>query len=263
MEDPTIQAQIEERDEKHTRIAKWLGAATVFVLGLSAWPRKSDAVVLQGAKMAPVAGIKNVANTWKNPATEGTLATVRAQTDKFTVDAAGNLYVQAATTMSSQLENASNVIINPATEDTLLLVKAQTNKLNFASSGALNTLGTAPTPSDVANVKNLAQSNVNPAELEMVQLWARIAKRLESQASFDINGNQRMAVDTFGASTDITTGVGNTTATTLLVALASDAGVPVTGVNTPTSYNGWDRGMFIDVARLDYARGIRTSLSFS
>lgn len=67
---------------KHKRdFLKVLGVAGLGIAGTALFPKKADALILGGTPTSSVVGVKNVANTRVNPATEETLDEVLKTTD--------------------------------------------------------------------------------------------------------------------------------------------------------------------------------------
>ena len=260
-----IEEKIEERDESKRTFLKVAGLLGVGVVASSVLPKKAEAYVLGGAPAATVVGVKNSTNVRVNPATEDTLDLVQAQTAKMTFDGSSNLYVQAATNFSSQLENASSVVINPATEDSLAAIKAQTNKLSFDGSNNLLTSSTSGGGTGgTVSVQDTTSTQINPATEDSLILLRRMVKLMESQAAVDSSNRQRVTLDALGPSTPITTTVpvsgtvtvSSITAGTVTVANASLA-------TTVSTLAGQNDQMFQDGARAAYALGIRQNLVFS
>jgi hypothetical protein len=66
-------------DDKHRRLfLKLLVGAGVGVMTATLWPKKAEALVMGGAPVTSVVGVKNASNTTVNPATEDTLQMVLA-----------------------------------------------------------------------------------------------------------------------------------------------------------------------------------------
>lgn len=260
MEQDTPKKNVPERSS----YLKLLGIAGAFLLGLAILPKIARAVIMGGSPVSRVTGIRNAVGAMGNAATQETLALVEAKTAGLTYDE-GNLLVASSSTFASQVQNASNTTINPATQGTLNDIQTKTATLTFTGGTELNTTGAAPALASTVAVKDNRASIINPAQLETAMLWRRIVKLVESQAAADINIMQRMTIDSFSTNVDVDVdvGVGVTGVNTPLVAIASDAGNIVTGISTPTSFNGWNNRMFVDSARDTYARGIRTRLVFS
>jgi len=113
----------------------FLKVAGVAGLGLAAsalFPKGADAYVSGSTPTSNVVGVKNIANTKINPATEDTLVTlakettlgdIKTQSDKLTFDGSNNLLTKGAVTVS----NISNSQINPATEESLVNVGQSVN----------------------------------------------------------------------------------------------------------------------------------------
>ena len=250
-----LEEKIEERDESKRTFLKVAGLLGVGVVASSVLPKKAEAYVLGGAPAATVVGVKNASNTRVNPATEDTLGLVQGQTAKLTFDGSSNLYVQASTGFSSQLENASSVIINPATEDTLAAIKTQTNKLTFDGSNNLLTSSSGGGASGTVGVKDTTSTQVNPATDDSIILLRRMVKLMESQAAVDSSNRQRITLDSLGTGTAITNTVPVSGTVTATVTNAT-----ITSVGTLAGQNDQ---MFQDFARSAYATGIRQNLVFN
>lgn len=230
---------------------KALGILGLGIAGASMIPDKANALVMGGSPATSVVGVKNSSNTRIDPATDTTLSGVKTQTDKLTFDGSSNLYVQAATNFSSQLENASSVVINPATEDSLSAVKTQLNKLTFDGSNNLMTTGSGGSAS-VVGVKDTTNTQVNPATDDSIVYLRRIVKLMESQAVVDSANRQRVTIDSITGSLTLTTLTGITN--------ALPAGTNLMGGVT---IDGQGRQQFTEIARQAYNSGIRSNLIFS
>ena len=245
----------EERDEGKRTFLKVAGLLGVGVVASSVLPKKAEAYVLGGAPAATIVGVKNATNVRVNPATEESLATIKTQANKLTFDGSSNLYVQASTGFSSQLENASSVVINPATEESLAAIKTQTNKLTFDGSNNLLTSSNSSI-SGTVGLKDTTSTQVNPATDDSIILLRRMVKLMESQAAVDSSNRQRITLDSLGPATAITTTVPVSAFNTVTVGNASLA-------TTVSTLAGQNDQMFQDSARTAYALGIRQNLVFS
>lgn len=240
-------------DHKKRAFLKFAGLTGLSLLAYFTLPKQAEALVMGSTPTSNTVGIKNAANTRIDPATEGTVAGMKTQTDKLTFDGSNNLYVQAATGFSSQLENASSTIINPATEETLTTIKTQANKFTFDGSGNLLTAGGAA--ASVTGLKDTTGTQINPSTDDSIQYLRRIVKLMESQAVVDAGNRQRITLDSIGTGTAVTT--------TVPVSGTVTATVASTTITSLTSFNGWNQQMFQDPARTAYATGIRQNLTFS
>ena len=253
------QAQLDEQKRVFLRLA---GVAGLGVMAASILPKKADAYILGsggsggGGATSGVVGVKNASDVRIDPATETTLAAIKAQSDLLTFDSGSNpanLKVNiAAGTVG--VRNATDTRINPATEDTLALIKLQTSKLQFDVSN--NLLTSVGGTGNIVGVKDTSGTQVNPATDDSLVYLRRMVKLMESQATVDAGNRQRVVVDSFGS---VVTGVG-----------ASGAGVPRVTVSTDsafsttiTSFLGANDQAFQDVARNTYANGIRANLQFA
>lgn len=226
----------------------FLKVAGVAGLGLAAstlLPKSAEAYVTGSTPTSNVVGAKNASNVRINPATEDTLALIKAQSDLLTFDSGtnpANLKVNIAAG-DVGVVNVANTPINPATEDTLALIKAQADKLTFDTSNNLST---------VSGVKDSLENRINPAQDDSVILLRRIVKLMESQATVDSGNRQRITIDSLGTGTAVTTTIpvsGTVTATVSSAAISTMA--------------GQNQQMFQDVARNTYANGIRNNLIWS
>ena len=86
---------------------KGLGLAGLGVVATFLFPKKASALVLGGTPTSSVVGVKNVANTRINPATEETLDEVLKTTD-LTFDA-GSLQVKVTSLPPTSFSDAGNV----------------------------------------------------------------------------------------------------------------------------------------------------------
>lgn len=244
-----------EIDDKKRSFLKLAGVVGVGALATTILPKKASALVFGSTPTATSLGVKNASGTKINPATQETLAEIKASTDLLSFDAGSqpaNLKVKIADG-SVGVQNASAVVINPATEDTLALIKAQTNKLTF--DGSNNLLTSVGGSGNIVGLKDVSGATINPATDESLVYLRRMVKLMESQATVDASNRQRVVVDGFGATV---TGVGASGAGVPRVTVASDSAFSA----TITSLNGWGDAMFQDVARNTYANGIRTNISF-
>jgi hypothetical protein len=87
-----------------------------------------------------------------------------------------------------------------------------------------------------------------------------MVKLMESQATVNSEGTQKVIVDSFGATL---TGTGLSGDGVPLVTMASDLSATITGVTTPVTYVGYNGQMFQDRARDAFAKSIRSGLLFS
>ena len=260
-------------DKSKRNFLKLAGVVGLGVMASQMLPKSAEAYVMGGGAPS-VVGVKNSSNTRIDPATDESLATltstvatqttlaqVQTQTAKLTFDGSNNLYVQAASNFSSQLENASNTVINPATEDSLAAIKTQTNQLTFTG-GALVTTSSGGAAS-VVGVKDTTATQINPATEDSLVLLRRIAKIMESQASADSANRQRITIDSLGTSTAITNTIpvsGTVTATVSSTTITSiSAGTTNIG---SVNLDGQGHQMFQDFAKTAYATGIRNQLVF-
>lgn len=263
----------ESHDENRRAFIRTLGIAGLGVVGLTMLPKKASALVLGGAPSTAVVGLKDSSNNRLNPAkedgnlatlvstvaTQTTLAQVQTQTAKLLFDGSNNLYVQAASNFSSQLENASNTIINPATEDSLAVVKGQVNKFTFDGSGNLKTIGSGSSSvSGIVGVQDTTSTQVNPATDDSIVLLRRMVKIMESQASADSGNRQRITIDSLGPSTAVTTSVPVSGTLTVSSATLAASSATVGSV----LLDGQGHQMFQDLAKTAYATGIRNQLTF-
>ena len=259
-------------DEDKRKFLKLAGIAGAGLVASQFIPGKASALIMGSTPASTVVGLKDSTNTRIDPAKDATVSAlgttltgIKGQTDKFTFDGSNNLYVNAATGFSSQLENASSVVINPATEDTLALIKAQTNKLLFDISGNLLTTTSGGIASFVG-VRDTTNTQINPATDDAVVYLRRIVKLMESQAVVDSGNRQRITLDSIGANTAITTTLPVTVSGTVATTLASTT---VTSISAGTNIiggvtiDGQGRQMFTEAARQAYNSGIRSNLIFS
>ncbi len=86
---------------------KILGVAGLGIAGTALFPKKADALILGGTPTSSVVGVKNVANTRINPATEETLGTVLKTTD-LTFDT-GSLNVKVTSLPPSSFSDSAGV----------------------------------------------------------------------------------------------------------------------------------------------------------
>lgn len=239
-------------DDDRRTFLKIAGAAGLGVAAAALFPKNVDAYVTGSTPTSNVVGSKNASNTRINPATEDTLASVKAKTDLFTFDAGSNpanLKVNVAAGSLGVL-NVASAAINPATEDTLALMKAKTDQLTFDGSNNLLTATSGGT--SVVGLKDSVDNRINPAQDDSVILLRRIVKLMESQATVDAGNRQRITIDSLGTGTAITTTIpvsGTVTATVSSAAISTMA--------------GQNQQMFQDVARNAYANGIRQHLIFT
>lgn len=248
-----------ESDNKKRSFLKLAGVVGVGALATTLLPRKADALVF-GSNPGPTStGVKNASGTQINPATEDTLATIKAQTNLLTFDAGSNpanLKVNVAAIASGAdigIQNASNVTINPATQETLAAINAVTSQMQFTGGALLTSVGGT---GNIVGLKDTTSTQVNPATDDSLVYLRRMVKLMESQAAVDSSNRQRVTVDAFGA---VTTGTGVSGAGIPRVTVSSDSSI----TTTISTLNGWSDQMFQDPARNAYANGIRYNLVFS
>lgn len=246
-----------ESDSKKRSFLKLAGVVGVGAVAASLIPKRAEALVFGSTPTSGVVGMKNVLNLRVNPATEDTLASVKAQTDLLTFDgvSSANLKVNVAAG-DVGIMNAANAVINPATEETLALIKTQTNKLTFDGSNNLLTTSTGGSASIVA-VKDTTGTQINPSTDDSVVYLRRIVKLMESQAVVDSGNRQRITLDSIGTGTAITTTVPVSGTVTTSLAAGANA------IGSITAIDGYNHQMFQDFAKTAYATGIRNNLIFS
>lgn len=201
----------------------FLKVAGVAGLGLAAsalLPKQADAYVAGSTPTSNVVGIKNVANSKINPATEETLDTIakeetlsaiKSKSDKLTFDESNHLL--------TKVTNASNNAVNPATEESLANIGSQvdsqsiwmlrkiltllkplgmvtgggSNRLSVdinsgvitASLASSQTLGTVTTVTTVSSLTNLVNiGNVNSFSLMKDSARNAYANSIRSKLSF-------------------------------------------------------------------------------
>ncbi len=86
---------------------KGLGIAGLGVVAAILFPKKADALILGGTPTSSVVGVKNVANTRVNPATEETAATL-LKTSDLTFDT-GSLQVKVTSLPPNSFSDSGNV----------------------------------------------------------------------------------------------------------------------------------------------------------
>ena len=104
--------QVEElannvKDFNKRGFLKILGVAGLGLAGTALFPKKADALILGGTPTSSVVGVKNVANTRINPATEETLGTVLKKTD-LTFDT-GSLNVKVTSLPPTSYSDSGSV----------------------------------------------------------------------------------------------------------------------------------------------------------
>ena len=244
------------KDSDKRTFLKILGLAGLGILASSAFPKKADALIIGNQSTSGILGLKDASNNRINPAKEdGNLASINTQAQKLNFDGSNNLYVQAATNFSSQLENSSNVVINPATEDSLVAVKTQINKLTFDGSNNLLT-STSGGASSVVGLKDTTSTQVNPSTDDSLTYLRRIVKLMESQAVVDAGQRQRITLDA------VTAGVALPAVTAITNALPTGANV-IGSLTNLTTLAGQNQMMYSDPARNAYANGVRQNLIWS
>ncbi len=244
-------------DESKRLFLRLAGVAGLGMVAATVLPKKAEALMLGSSPQSTATGVKNAAGTRINPATEDTLALMKAQTDKLTFDAGSNpanLKVNIAAGIVG-VKNVGGTTVNPATEDTLALMKAQTDKLTF--DGGTNLLTSVGGTGNIVGLKDTTGTQLNPATDDSLVYLRRMVKLMESQGTVDVGNRQRVVVDAFG--TGIVTGVGNSGAGVPRVTVSTDSAFST----TITSFLGAGDQAFQDVARNTYANGIRANLQFS
>lgn len=170
-------------DDSKRMFLKAAGIAGLGVAATALFPRQADAYVAGSTPTSNVVGVKNVANTRVNPATEDTLATraseatlalIKTNSDKFNFDGQ-NLKVTSAGAISGTVgvQDTSNTQVNPATEDSIILLRrilkqvdslgvvdsAQRQKVTVEgatiTSGTITTVSTVTTCATVTSATNL------------------------------------------------------------------------------------------------------------
>ncbi len=119
-------------DDNKRMFLKVAGAAGLGLAASALFPKGAEAYVAGSTPTSNVVGVKNIANTKINPATEDTLNTrateatlgsIKTQADKFTFDGSNNLLTKGTVSVS----NIANAQINPATEESLVNVGQSVN----------------------------------------------------------------------------------------------------------------------------------------
>ena len=243
---------IKESSDGKRAFLKVAGIAGAGLVASQLLPKSAEALIMGNAPTASNMGIKNASGTRINPATEDTLAGIKAQSDQLTFDT-GNLNVKVAGG-GFNLKNTIGTSINPATEDTLALIQAKTNLLQF--DGSNNLLTSVGGTGSIVGLKDSNGNTINPATEDSLFYLRKMVKLMESQATVDAQNRQRVTVDSFGG---VVTGTG-----------ASGTGVPRVTVSSDSTFNanigtlnGWNQQMFQDVARNTYSNGIRLYVQFN
>ena len=248
-----------EIDDKKRAFLKLAGVVGVGALATTLIPKKAEAFMFGSSPSSTTMGVKNSSGTKINPATEDTLAGMKAKTDLMTFDngtSPGNLNVNVVAG-GVNLKNLSGTTISPATEDTLAAIKLQTDKLTFTGSGPATALQTSVGGTgNIVGIKDKTSTQINPATEDSLVYLRRIVKLLESVGTIDSQQRQKVVVDGFGS---VVTGIAGSVAGVPRVTLANDTTISA----TITTLAGWNDGMFADPARTAYSIGIRGYLKYT
>lgn len=251
-----VQDHSVESDSKKRSFLKLAGVVGAGVVATQLLPRKAEALVFGSTPASNTVGVKNIANARVNPATQETLAAIKAQSDLLTFDSGSNpanLKVNVAAGDVGIL-NVANTAINPATEETLASIKSKTDLLTFTGD-SLKTAGGSS--ASATGINDTTSTQVNPATEESITYLRRMVKLMESQATVDFANRQRITLDSIGPATAIGTTV--PVSGTVTVGTIST----VTSVTNMVTMAGQNQQMFQDVARNTFANGVRQNLSFS
>lgn len=251
----TVAKEKDNKVDNHKRgFLKYAGVTGLGIAAYLAFPKKAEALIMGSTPTSNIIGVKNAANIRIDPATETTVSGIKTKTDNLTFDGGNNLYVQAATGFTSQIENVAGTVINPATENTLALMKAKTDLLTFDGSNNLLTATTGA--ASAVGIKDTTNTQVNPATEDSNVYLRRIIKLMESQATVDGANRQRVTVDAMTGALTLAT------VTTVGTVSSITAGT-ITTVGNMTTLAGYDQRQYIDGARNAYANSIRQNLIFS
>jgi hypothetical protein len=221
-------------DEKRRLFLRTLGVIGAGAVGASMLPKRADALVMGATPGSSVVGVKNASDVRIDPATEGTVGSIKTATEATKI------------ATDSIKTNTDTLVTN-------------SNKFTF-SGGSL--VITGANGADVVGLKDASGTRINPVSEDAVVLLRRMVKLMESQATVDVANRQRMTVDAWGTSVNVGTG---TSANCPRVALGTDSTVgtvtSVTNVVTVGSYAA--QQMYGDVSHDVYANSLRKNLTFT
>lgn len=257
--EPVLETAAPVSDAKKRMFLRLAGLGGISAIAAMILPKKAQAYVFGGSPTSGVVGVKDASNNRINPAKEdGNLASINSQAQKLTFDGGSNLYVQAATNFSSQLENKTGSIINPAQEDgNLAAIATQTSKLTF--DGSNNLLTATSGGASIVGLKDTTSTQVNPSTDDSLTYLRRMVKLLEPMGTVDIATRQRISLDTIPAG--VTLPVVTTVSAVTAITNALPAGANIIG--SIANVAGQNQQMYQDVARNAFASGIRQNLSWS
>lgn len=117
-------------DRQRRLFLKSLGVIGLGALGASMFPKKTSALVMGGTPATSVVGVKDVSNVRINPATEGSLTSVKNNTDtlvtnsnKFTFSGSNLLVESAGGSDVVGVKDADGNRIDPVSEDAVVMLR--------------------------------------------------------------------------------------------------------------------------------------------
>lgn len=200
---------------------KVLGMAGLGLVGASLFPKKADALIIGNQSTSGTISLKNVAGNKINPAKED-----------------GNL----ATLAGKDFATETTLVGIKSGTDNLSTIKTNTDKFTFIGD-SLKTI--AAGGSDIVGLKDITNTQINPATDDAIVYLRRMVKLMESQATVDSGNRQRISID----ATTVTQPVSGT--------------VTVASITNLATLSGQNQQMYQDVARNAYANGIRQNIIFS
>lgn len=112
-----------ESENKKRVFLKLAGAVGLSAVAALIVPRKADALVFGSTPASNVVGLKDDLNNKISPATEGTLATIKADTTKFKFDGENLKVINGGTGGNVGIIDKTSTQINPASEDAVIYLR--------------------------------------------------------------------------------------------------------------------------------------------
>jgi hypothetical protein len=262
---PDVADQTEEEsssmDNNRRLFFKVAGVAGLGLAASALFPKGADAYVSGSTPTSNVVGVKNVANTKINPATEdGNLATVATNTTSL----AGKDFA-TQTTLDSVKTNTDNLSVIKTNTDNLVSINSNIAKFKFDGDNLLISggVGGGGGGYEIVGLKDLNSNRVNPSTEESLVLLRRMVKIMESQSTVDFANRQRITIDAIGTGTPTALGATIPVSGSLTTAGTVSTVTTVTSVTNMVTLAGQNQQMYQDPARNAYANGIRQNLSFT
>ena len=158
-------------DEKRRLFLKTLGVIGAGAVGASMLPKKADALVMGGTPGSSVVGVKNTSDVRIDPATEGTVGSIKTATEATKI------------ATDSIKTNTDTLVTN-------------SNKFTFAGSD-LNVV--KATDSDNVIFQDDSANTISSYSEDAIVMLQRIVKQMESKATVDVANRRRIAIDGWGS----------------------------------------------------------------